>query len=125
MNKLIFEKPTISPYGEDIWELRYDWTIVFRGEYYSIPAGALTDGASIPWWLWWLCGHPLQQPRLYAALVHDWLYDGGDETATRADADDLYRDLLIALGAPRWKAYIEWAALRVFGGKHWCGATNK
>ena len=121
MNKLIFEKPTISPYGEDIWELRYDWTIVFRGEFYPIPAGTTTDGASIPRWLWGICGHPLQLPRLYAALVHDWLYDGGDETATRADADDLYRDLLIALGAPRWKAYIEWVALRVFGGRRWCG----
>ena len=49
---------------------------------------------------------------------NDILYHG-DREATRADADDLYRDLQIALGVARWKAYVEWAALRVFGGAHW------
>ena len=58
-------------------------------------------------------------------LVHDYLYSGGDFEATRADADDLFRDLQISLGVPRWKAYVEWAALRLFGGSHWQGAKKK
>ena len=83
--------------------------------------GFVTDGASIPVWLQWLCGSPWKIPRFYAALVHDYLYSGGDFEATRADADDLFRDLQIALGIPRWKAYVEWAALRLFGWTHWQG----
>ena len=119
--KLIFDSPILSPYGEDIWELKYDWTVIFRGEYYRIPAGSITDGASIPSLLWIVCGHPLKLPRLYAALVHDYLYDGNDPEATRADADDLYRDMQIALGVSRVRAYIEWFALRLFGWTHWNG----
>ena len=38
---------------------------------------------------------------------------------SREDADDLYRDLLIALGVSKWKAYIEWAALRSCGWAYW------
>lgn len=126
MNRsLVFDVPTLLPpcSPSDQWRLCYDWTVVFRGEYYVLPAGFETDGASIPRWLWWLCGTPLQVPRLYAAIVHDYLYGGGDADATRADADDLYRDLQIALGVPRWKAYVEWAALRLCGKSHWYKAV--
>ena len=118
---LIFDRPTLRPYGDDIWELAYDWTVVFGGKYYPIPAGTLTDGASIPCWLWWLCGHPLEVPRLYAAMVHDYLYDGYDMTATRKVADALYRDMLIALGVGRVRAWVEWTALRLLGWRHWRG----
>ena len=125
MNSLIFAPPTMRPFNDDVWELVYDWTVIFRGEYYTLPAGTFTDGASIPRALWWLCGHPLQAPRLYAALVHDYLYDGRDPDATRADADDLYRDLQIALGVSRWKAYVEWIVLRIFGRSHWRGEEQE
>ena len=52
-------------------------------------------------------------------MVHDFLYSGGDPEATRADADDIFRDMQISLGIPRWQAYIEWGALRLFGKSHW------
>lgn len=124
MNKLVFDRPRLVPVGS-VRRLVYDWTVVFRGEYYHLPSGVVTDGASIPRWLRWLCGEPMDEPRVYAAIVHDWLYSGGDPEATRADADDLYRDLQIALGIPRWRAYIEWAALRIFGGRHFATANKK
>lgn len=104
--------------------LAEDWRIAYRGEEYIVPKGFATDGASIPAWLQWLCGSPFEAPRMYAALVHDMLYSGGDPEATRADADDLYRDLQMSLGVPRWKAYAEWAALRLFGASHWTAAAK-
>ena len=121
MKKLVFEIPSLlpSPWYDDYWQLAYDWAVVFRGEYYRIPAKFKTDGASIPRWLWWLCGTPLVMPRLLAAIVHDYLYSGGDPEATRADADDIYRDIQIALGVSRVKAYVEWLALRLCGSSHW------
>lgn len=100
-------------------KLRAKFDVTFRGDVYSVPAGFETDGASIPRWLWPVCGTPLQAPRVVAAVVHDFLYGGGDPEATKAEADDLYRDMQIALGIPRWKAYVEWAALRMFGKSHW------
>ena len=121
---LEFEEPVLKPYASDIWELVYDWTVVFRGEYYHIPAHEFTDGASIPRWLWVICGHPLQMPRLYAALIHDYLYAGQDPEATRKEADELYRKLQIALGVSRIKAWVEWFFLRLFGWIQWEGVES-
>lgn len=119
--QLEYGKPTFTVADGGALALAADWRILYRGEWYMIPQGFLTDGASIPVWLRWLCGSPFAMPRFYAALVHDYLYSGGDSEATRADADDIYRDLQVALGIPRWKAYVEWAALRLFGKSHWHG----
>ena len=97
-----------------------DWTVVSCGWRITVPEGSKTDGASIPRALWSVCGHPLTSPRVYAAIVHDYIYGGGGPLAmTRADADAVYRDLLVRLGWPKYKAYIEWAAIRACGGSHW------
>ena len=55
---------------------------------------------------------------LPAALVHDWLYSG-NVPCTREFADGVYRDGLITLGFPKWKANLEYYTLRLFGGSHW------
>lgn len=124
MNKIIFEKPALLLVGGQKHKLLSDWIVTFRGEEYRVPMEFITDGASIPFWLQPICGDPNKVPRVYAALMHDWLYSGGDPEATRAEADDLYRDMQIALGVPRWKAYVEWTALRIFGRSHWRALTK-
>lgn len=102
--------------------LMQDWTIRIRGWWFDVPTGTQTDGASIPRFLWRICGHPLQSPRVFAALMHDWLYGNGfgvPSDMTRAEADACYRDLLIVLGWGRVKSYIEYYALRMCGASHW------
>lgn len=111
--------------GEGAVLLR-DWFVAVGGWMFTVPAGTATDGASIPRALWRLCGHPLQTPRVYAALVHDYLYGGGGPgCVTRAAADAIYRKLLVALGWGRVRACTEWAALRMFGWLHWTSRTKK
>ena len=66
----------ISTLGETEAVLMEDWTVEVCGYRFTVPAGATTDGASIPRFLWRVCGHPLESPRLYAALLHDWIYGG-------------------------------------------------
>ena len=122
---LIYERPCLAWTGDGrLRRLVGDWRIVYRGEEYVVPSGFETDGASIPILLVPICGSRFEKPRLYAAIVHDALYAGVDQEATRADADDLYRDLQIALGIPRWKAYLEWRVLRLFGWIHWRGKKS-
>ena len=101
------------------WELATDWRVICGTRSLVIPRGFATDGASIPRALWRVCGTPLDVPRLYAAIVHDYLYSGGVAGVTRAEADAVYRDMQIALGVSRLKAFVEWAALRVCGASHW------
>lgn len=138
---LVFDRPALRPPKEKggKWELVNDWTLFYKGRVYYIPAGFQTDGASIPRFLWRVCGTPLDVPRVYAALVHDWLYSGGIPNVarlhdalylgcpvvTRREADAIYRDIQIALGVSRFKACIEWGALRLCGGSHWYENTNK
>ncbi len=106
--------------GATAAELLRDHTVTSCGWRISVPAGTLTDGASIPRFLWRLCGHPLEVPRVYAALVHDYLYGGGGALEmTRKDADKIYRDLLKRYGFGAFKAGVEYHAIRMFGGGHW------
>lgn len=120
--EISYELPRMIPprSAGGAWRLATDWRVLCGGVSIVVPRGFETDGASIPRALWRICGTPLDVPRLYAAIVHDYLYSGGVPGVTRAQADALYRDLLIALGVSRVKAWTEWAALRVCGGSHWC-----
>lgn len=121
MKNVEFDLPKLVPPREagGAWTLAEDWRVLWRDGSFALPAGFGTDGASIPRALWRVCGTPLDVPRLYAALVHDWLYSGGVPCTTRAEADAAYRDMQVALGVSRAKAWAEWAALRLFGASHW------
>ena len=118
-HEIEFQRPLMSPNPDGTWSLMADWSVYLEGHWFRLPSGFVTDGASIPRLLWRVCGTPMDVPRLYAALVHDWIYSGGDPDATRADADLVYREILLALDYPKLKAYVEYYALRLFGGSHW------
>lgn len=121
--------------GEKDAVLMEDWHINdVCGFRFTVPAGTSTDGASIPRFLWRLCGHPLKAPRVYAALLHDWLYECADPEGwtdgampseiTRKEADACYMSLSRHFGIPWWKAKLEHTALRWFGGKHYKGKSK-
>lgn len=121
----------ISTMGESEAVLMEDWHIdEVNGFRFVVPAGTRTDGASIPRFLWRLCGHPLMAPRVYAALLHDWLYGRGEPTdlsdactwpcdLSRQECDECYRALLRHFGVPAWVAAIEYYAVRFFGARHY------
>jgi len=51
----------------------------------DVPAGFVTDLASVPWYLWnWLSNDGLY---LHAAIIHDWLY--WDQARARDEADNV------------------------------------
>jgi len=108
-------------WGEQHAVLMEDWHIQeVCGFEFTVPAGTQTDGASIPRFLWRVCGHPLEVPRVYAAVLHDWLYAYGSEMGiSRAVADSCYRALLRHFGITAWRSGIEYTALRWFGAAHY------
>lgn len=112
--------------GDGMATLNQDWTVWVRGWVFTVPRHFRTDGASIPRALWRLCGHPLESPRVYAALVHDWLYSGrGPSGIDRGEADAIYRDLLVEVGWGRFRSFVEWVAIRWFGSSHWTAKKEK
>ena len=127
----------ISTLGEQDAVLMEAWYVDdVCGFRFVVPAGTRTDGASIPRFLWRICGHPLQAPRVYAALLHDWLYSDFKLTApaihdaryynsalpsdlTRKEADECYYALLRHFGVHACAATIEYYTLRIVGGLHY------
>lgn len=86
--------PRLEPSGKN-YKLAVDWHADCAGlleRPIELQEGYTTDGATVPWWLWPICGTPMQSPRICAAIVHDWLYDVGGPKAKRKDVDKLYRD---------------------------------
>lgn len=106
--------------GERRNVLMEPWRVRVRGREFLLERGTTTDGASIPRFLWRVCGHPLQAPRIYAALLHDWLYEFGWSIGiSRKEADRIYRALLRHFGISAWRAGVEYTALRLCGAGHY------
>lgn len=80
-----------------------------------IPEGFTTDFNSVPRGLWNFFP-PWEYPE--AAVVHDYLY-GHPDIQSRALADRTHRRIMIENGAPKWKAWAAWTALRTFGWIAW------
>lgn len=89
---------------------------------FTVPAGFASDGASVPRFLWRLLSPKIDAITLAPSIAHDWLYDqGGIRDFTRLECDRWYRRSLIDRGYPRWKSWITYIGVRLFGGRHWGG----
>lgn len=84
----------------------------------TIPAGYMSDGASVPRFLWWFLP-PWGDRATFAALLHDYLLDrfqgfqpGGPILNTRAKCDGQFLAALLSLGVEPWRAYPAWLGVR-------------
>ena len=116
--------------------LNYGVESAFGPTWLQVPAGFEFDLASIPRPVFWLFGWAGFRPdSVHPAgpCVHDWLYRNGgkvdvmvDEVMTerqftREEADDMFRQILIATGTPKWRANVMHTAVRAGGWKGWQG----
>lgn len=99
----------VVQFGETDWVLHED--LVFGD--IRVPAGFTTDFASVPRlpFAWLIAGGVGNR----AAVIHDYLYRTTPHTHTRAQADDVFYDALLACGVEPWRAYLMWAAVRCCG----------
>ncbi|EEC0864570.1 DUF1353 domain-containing protein [Salmonella enterica subsp. enterica] len=77
----------------------------------SVPAGFVTDLASVPRIFWALL--PPDGKYAKAAIIHDYLYDNA--LRTKKEADRIFLDGMTVLGVPKWKRTIMYWAVRLFG----------
>ena len=83
----------------------------------SVRVGFKFDGCSVPRALWRLCGHPMEVPRVAAALAHDWLYAA--HVCDRETADMIFREICRMVGLSALRYNTEYWTLRVAGGAAW------
>ena len=120
------EMPVVTVVKGSTAVLQMDWRVDGilpdgRVFYIEVKAGFVFDGASIPRALWRLCGHPLEAPRIAAALAHDWIY--ASRACARADADAIYREICRMVGIAWICRTTEYEVLRWFGWIAWNGHT--
>ncbi len=94
------------------WECRLS-----GGRTLYLRPGLVSDGASIPRFLWPVVG-PRYAPRTFpAALAHDALYMS--ELLSREQADAEFRRLLVMYGVSYSTSTGYWLAVRLFGWAVW------
>lgn len=81
-------------------------------EVIEVPAGFVTDFASIPRFFWRI--YPPSGKYNKAAVVHDYLYRYG--IGTKADADRIFREAMEDLGVNGFQRWTMYYAVK-FGGK--------
>lgn len=87
------------------------------GRRYLIPAGYVSDGASVPRFFWRLLSPCIDGRTLPSSVVHDFEYDHAIGTRSGSDGD--YYARLVADGYPKCKAMLTWAGVRMGGSKRW------
>ena len=83
------------------------------GRKWEVPAGFVTDGASIPREFWSLIGSPYTGEYRVAAVFHDAAY--ATLGVTREDADGMLRHACLELGCSVWLADTIYAGVRAGG----------
>ena len=108
-----FNEMLIRPYTATTWQLVED--LVYEGEHqrFVIPAGYVTDFASVPTFLRWLVES--YGPYTRAAIVHDWLITSEipAKRVTSRDTDGIFRRVMREEGTPAAKRWLMWAAVRL------------
>lgn len=89
----------------------------FKRDGITIPKGFVWDGASVPRWFWSIV--PRWGRFSSAALIHDYLYATGgkhkDLMMTRDEVDNLFYRHMIEDGTAKWRAWIIWFSVHLFG----------
>lgn len=102
--------------GRQLWLLLCD--LVYFSDVAGlviVPAGFVTDLASVPRWALSLIGETAHE----ASVPHDFAYNLG--VMSRALADEMLYEACILAEIPKWKAKLIYAGVRLGGWAHYIG----
>ncbi|PKQ78079.1 DUF1353 domain-containing protein [Aeromonas sobria] len=106
-------KLLLTPSGDKNWIVQETIMIETGTRTFSIPKGMITDLASVPRALW-IALPPFGEYTI-AAVVHDRIYRAPELNITRAEADQLFYDLMVQYGVSTVKAKAMYYGVRSFG----------
>lgn len=103
MSKPARINPNVTKIAKRKWKL--------NEPFYGIPAGFVTDGASVPRPLWWFidpAGEAFE-----AAIVHDFKLTI-DTSKFKIESHRAFKNILIAYDVKVWKAYLAYWAVCIY-----------
>jgi hypothetical protein len=102
----------VRAFDDQSWLLLAD--LVYQGETqrFTVPAGYITDFASVPNFMVWVANKTGRYTR--AAVVHDYLLTHGIPTGmvSSRDADGIFRRIMRELNVGFAKRWVMWTAVR-------------
>lgn len=98
--------------GDETWELVEHLVYEGRHDQFVVPAGFVTDFATVPRVVVWLI--PRFGRYTPAAILHDWLIDVAIPAGlvTSRDTDGLFRRVMRELGVPALRRWLMWVGVR-------------
>ena len=91
------------------------------GRWYTIPAGYISDGASVPRIFWPMLSPNIDARTLRPSIIHDYEYEFG--IGTRKGADANYRRRLEDNDFGYIKSTLTYYGVRIGGRCHWRAAA--
>ena len=82
-----------------------------------VKGGFITDGASVPKFLWRFIGSPFTGNYTSSSIIHDSLY--GSHVTTKEVADSLFLEMLEVEGVSYWKRTLMYLGVSWFGQSSW------
>ena len=103
----------IAPFTVDLWDAPGIINAV------SVPQDFVTDGATIPRFLWPFVGPPMRGGYLVPAIVHDYLCVMAATYQQRVMADGVFFALLHRYKVPAWKRCAMYLGVRFYARLFW------
>ena len=101
--------------GKNKWSVYKEFTYIREpypnGAKIIVPERFITDFASVPR-IFWAFISPVDTHGK-AAVLHDYLYR--EEVYPRHICDEIFREAMIATGVPKWKVFLIYWNVRIFG----------
>jgi len=113
---------TLLPNGRDMKLVQPFGYIDAKGQVWDVPAGAETDGASIPG-IFWITHPPFTGKYRSAAVIHD--YYCRTQTRSWQDTHDVFYEAMLTAGVDARTAKVMWAAVYNFGPRWGAGVAKR
>ena len=103
----------------NVYTLLESVKIYWHGKVLVVPERFKSDGASVPRFFWRWVFPPGDSRAMLAAFAHDFVYRTHPQGWTKADADQMFYDLLRQNGVPYLNAKRAYYGVKFFGGSSW------
>ena len=106
------EKPIIKRLASGRYKVRKPWTVHAGNRLWQVPAGYVCNGITAPERVKKSLGDGVEHAETWAAIFHDWLFT--QPGVTRAQADGLFHELMLAYGISPAKAGVMHAMVSAY-----------
>lgn len=103
----------------NVYTLKERIRVRWQGRRLNVPKGFQSDGASVPRIFWRLVFPSSDTTALRAAFCHDYIYRTHPQGWTKAEADQMFYDVLVRDGVPKWRAWLAYMGVKYFGFWAW------